>query len=47
MMALWSIAFIGVRPLGSLLDGTIALVARVRVAAVLVLVRRRAGVGAG
>lgn len=33
VMALWSIAFIGVRPLGSLIDGTIAAAASVHAAA--------------
>ena len=35
IMALWSIAFLGLRPLASLLDGAVASVAGVRVAAVL------------
>ena len=34
-MALWSIAFLGLRPLASLLDGAVASVAGVRVAGVL------------
>jgi hypothetical protein len=33
IMALWTITFLGVRPLASLLDGTLASVAGVRVAA--------------
>ncbi len=52
IMALWSIAFLGLRPFASLLDGAIAVVAGVRVAGVVLalpalaaalLIRRRIG----
>jgi MFS family permease len=43
IMALWSIAFLGVRPLASLLDGATAAVAGVRVAGVLLALPALAG----
>ena len=42
VMALWSLAFLGTRPFGSLADGALAQVAGLRVAAVVM-----AGIGAG
>ena len=46
VMALWSIAFLGVRPIGSLLDGAVASFAGVRIAAVLMAVPALAGAAA-
>jgi MFS family permease len=43
IMALWSIAFLGARPIGSLLDGAIASVAGVRVATVCMALPALAG----
>jgi predicted MFS family arabinose efflux permease len=45
IMALWGIAFLGVRPFASLLDGAIATVAGVRVAGVVLALPALAGAG--
>jgi MFS family permease len=46
VMALWTAAFLGVRPLGSLVDGSVASVAGVRVASFLMAVPAMIGVAA-
>jgi MFS family permease len=46
LMALWTICFLGVRPIGSLIDGSIASVAGVRVATFVMAIPAFIGVGA-
>jgi predicted MFS family arabinose efflux permease len=46
IMALWTICFLGVRPIGSLIDGSIASVAGVRVASALMALPALIAVGA-